>query len=124
MRILIVEDQDSIRNMILALVSARGHDVTAVNTGTKALDVAATAPPDVVLLDVMLPGHDGIEVCQRLRQDPNTRKVPVVIISALTDDESKNKASRAGANAYFTKPFSPTALLGELERLSLALKSA
>jgi CheY-like chemotaxis protein len=121
MRILVVEDQESIRNMILALVRARGHDVVAVNTGTKALDVAAEKAPDIVLLDCMLPGHDGIEVCERLRMDPSTRHVPIVMISALADEETKARAMRAGVSAYYTKPFSPTALLAELERLQAAI---
>jgi DNA-binding response OmpR family regulator len=116
-KILVVEDQDAIRRMIEALVRARGFEVTAVNTGTKALDVALTAPPDIVLLDLMLPGYDGFEVCKRLREDPTTRGVPVVIISALDDEDSRTRATLAGANAYFTKPFSPMALLAELERL-------
>jgi DNA-binding response OmpR family regulator len=116
-KILVVEDQDAIRRMIEALVRARGFEVTAVNTGTKALDVMATAPPDVVLLDLMLPGHDGFEVCRRLRDDPSTRPIPVIIISALDDEDSRRKATEVGANAYFTKPFSPIALLAELERI-------
>jgi len=118
MRILVVEDQDSIRKMIEALVQARGYQVTAVPSGTKAIDVAMTEPPDLVLLDLMLPGqYDGFEVCRRLRGDPGTKNVPVVIISALDDAESRAKASEAGANAYYTKPFSPIALLKEIERL-------
>jgi CheY-like chemotaxis protein len=118
MRILVVEDQDSIRRMIEALVQARGHEVTAVSSGTKALDVAMTDPPNLVLLDLNLPGqYDGFEVCRRLRADPLTSKVPVVIISALDDQESRNRAAEAGATAYYTKPFSPIALLKEIERL-------
>lgn len=117
MRILVVEDQDSIRRMIEALVVARGYEVTAVSTGTKAIDVAATNPPDMVLLDLMIPGHDGFEVCRRLRNDPSTRKVPVLIISALDDPESRERAAAAGATAYYTKPFSPMALLKEIDRL-------
>jgi DNA-binding response OmpR family regulator len=118
MRILVVEDQDSIRRMIEALVQARGYQVTAVASGTKAIDVAMTEPPDLVLLDLMLPGqYDGFEVCRRLRDDPMTKRVPVVVISALDDAESRAKASQAGANAYYTKPFSPIALLKEIERL-------
>lgn len=118
MKILVCEDQDSIRRMIEALVQARGHQVTAVASGAKALDVAVTAPPDLVLLDLMLPGqYDGFEVCRRLRSDPKTSSIPVVIISALDDDESRAKATQAGANAYYTKPFSPIALLKEIERL-------
>lgn len=118
MRILVVEDQDSIRRMIEALVQARGYEVEAVASGTKAIDVAMTRPPDLVLLDLMLPGqYDGFEVCHRLRTDPATKGVPVVIISALDDADSRARASRAGATAYYTKPFSPIALLKEIERL-------
>lgn len=118
MRILVVEDQDSIRRMIEALVQARGYRVTAVSSGAKAIDVALTDAPDMVLLDLNLPGqYDGFDVCQRLRSDPTTRSVPVVIISAMDDDESRARATAAGATAYYTKPFSPIALLKEIDRL-------
>jgi len=118
MRILVVEDQDSIRRMIEALVQARGYQVTAVSSGAKAIDVAMTDTPDIVLLDLNLPGqYDGFDVCQRLRSDPTTRTVPVVIISAMDDDESRSRATAAGATAYYTKPFSPIALLKEIDRL-------
>ena len=118
MRILVVEDQDSIRRMIEALVQARGYQVTAVSSGAKAIDVALTDAPDIVLLDLNLPGqYDGFDVCQRLRSDPTTRTVPVVIISAMDDDESRSRATAAGATAYYTKPFSPIALLKEIDRL-------
>ena len=118
MRILVVEDQDSIRRMIEALVQARGYEVTAVSSGAKAIDVALTDPPDIVLLDLNLPGqYDGFDVCTRLRSDPGTRTVPVVIISAMDDDESRTRATAAGATAYYTKPFSPIALLKEIDRL-------
>ncbi len=117
MRILVVEDQDSIRRMIEALVKARGYEVEPVASGAKAIDVALTNPPDVVLLDLMMPGqYDGFAVCQRLRAEPLTRKVPIVIISALDDEQSRQRATEAGATAFFTKPFSPIALLKELER--------
>jgi CheY-like chemotaxis protein len=118
MRILVVEDQDSIRRMIEALVQARGYQVTAVSSGAKAIDVALTDAPDMVLLDLNLPGqYDGFDVCQRLRSDDATRSVPVVIISAMDDDESRARATAAGATAYYTKPFSPIALLKEIDRL-------
>lgn len=117
MKILVVEDQDSIRRMIEALVGARGYEVVAAASGTKAIDVASTDPPDIVLLDLMIPGYDGFEVCRRLRGDPATRETPVVVISALDDAESRKKATDAGATAYYTKPFSPIALLKEIDRL-------
>ena len=125
MRILVVEDQDSIRRMIEALVQARGYQVTAVSSGAKAIDVALTDAPDMVLLDLNLPGqYDGFDVCQRLRSEPNTRTVPVVVISAMDDDESRARATAAGATAYYTKPFSPIALLKEIERLKTLISSA
>jgi DNA-binding response OmpR family regulator len=120
MRILIVEDSDSIRSMIRTLMSARGHEVEAVATGPKAVDAALAQRPDAVLLDLHLPGSfDGVEVCRRLRAAELTRDVPIIIISAMADDASKTRALEAGASAYYTKPFSPTALLKELESVGV-----
>ena len=118
MRILVVEDSDAIRLMIETLMSARGHQVEAVPTGAKGLESALAQPPDAILLDLMLAGSlDGFEVCRKLREAEVTRTVPIIIISALTDETSKQRATEAGASAYYTKPFSPTALLKELETL-------
>jgi DNA-binding response OmpR family regulator len=122
MRILIVEDSDSIRKMIEALVSGRGHDVDAVPTGAKGIESAHSRIPDVILLDLNLPGQlDGFEVCSRLRADPSTKSVPILIISAMDDADSKRKALDCGANAYYVKPFSPTALLKEIEGLKSSM---
>lgn len=119
MRILVVEDQDSIRRMIEALVQGRGYEVVAVSSGVKAIDVAATDPPDLVLLDLMMPGqYDGFEVLQKLRADPGTKRIPIVIITAMDDEGSRRRATEAGATAYYTKPFSPIALLKEIDRLA------
>jgi DNA-binding response OmpR family regulator len=118
MRILVIEDSDSIRHMIEALVRPRGHEVEAVPTGARGIDSALTRPPEAILLDMHLPGgFGGLEVCRRLRQAELTREVPIIVISALTDDASKQLAVDAGATAYYTKPFSPTALLKELEMI-------
>ena len=124
MRILIVEDSDSIRHMIEALVTARGFKVTAVANGAKGLESAATDPPDVVLLDLNLPGtYDGIEVCRRLRAEPTTATTPIVFITAMADAESKQRAVDAGCTAYYTKPFSPTALLKEISSFKMRQRS-
>ena len=120
MRILIVEDSDSIRHMIETLVAARGHEVEAVSTGSRGIDSAIARPPDAILLDLHLPGgFDGFDVCKKLREAEATRNVPIIVISAMTDDASKQRANEAGATAYYTKPFSPTALLKELETIPL-----
>jgi CheY-like chemotaxis protein len=124
MRILIVEDSDSIRRMIEALVATLGFEVTAVSSGAKGLEAAATTTPDVVLLDLNLPGtYDGLEVCRRLRAEPMTKSTPIIIITAMADAESKQRALAAGCTAYYTKPFSPTALLKEISSFKLRQKS-
>ncbi len=116
MRILVLEDEDSIRRMISALVQARGFEVVGVANGVKAVDEALTHPPDVAILDLMVPGaFDGFEVCRRLRQNQGTARIPIIIISALDDEASRKKAADAGATTYFVKPFSAIALLKELE---------
>ena len=118
MRILIIEDSDSIRYMIETLVSARGHEVEAVSTGAKGIQAALARRPDAVLLDLHMAGSfDGFDVCKKLRESDGTKTVPIIVISALTDPESKKRALEAGAKAYYTKPFSPTALLKEIESL-------
>ena len=123
MQILVVEDQDAIRSMIEALVSARGHKVTAVASGAKALDVAFQSTPDIVLLDLHLPGQfDGFAVCEKLRAAAATKNTPVVIISAKDDAAARARATEVGATAFYGKPFSPTALLKEIERLGRTTK--
>jgi DNA-binding response OmpR family regulator len=119
MRILIVEDSDSIRSMILTFMAARGHEVEAVSTGARGIDAALARTPDAILLDLHLPGSlDGLQVCRQLRGEELTRAVPIIFIGALADDGAKARALEAGATAYYTKPFSPTALLKELESTS------
>lgn len=119
MRVLIVEDSDSICRMIEALVSARGFEVRSASTGAKGLEEAFHWRPHVVLLDINLRGgYDGLEVCTKLRADPMTATTPVIIISAMNDDEVKRQATERGANAFYDKPFSPLALLKEIEALA------
>jgi DNA-binding response OmpR family regulator len=118
MRILIIEDSDSICRMIEALVAARGYEVVSAASGARGLEIAFEKTPNVVLLDLNLPGsYDGFDVTRRIREDEKTKDVPVIIISAMTDDESKRKALEAGASAYYTKPFSPISLLKEIDSL-------
>jgi DNA-binding response OmpR family regulator len=116
MRVLIVEDSDSIVRMIEALIKARGFDVRSAGSGAKGVEEALAWKPHVVLLDINLPGAiDGIEVCRRLRAEKDSAEIPIIFISAMTDEEVKRRAHEAGASAYFEKPFSPLALLKEIE---------
>lgn len=116
MRVLIVEDSDSIVRMIEALLTARGYEVRSAGSGPKGVEESLAWKPHVVLVDVALPGaFDGIEVCRRLRAEKSTADTPVVFISAVTDEEVKRRAHEAGGSAFFEKPFSPLALLKEIE---------
>lgn len=120
MRILVVEDTESIAHMISALVKARGHEVTSVGTGSKAVELALKETFDLVLLDINLPGTmDGFAVCKKLRTDVGMTETPVIFISAMSDDIYKKRAFEQGASAYYTKPFSPLALLKEIEAISV-----
>ena len=124
MQILVVEDQDSIRSLIETLVSARGHKVVAVASGAKALESAFHSPPDAVLLDLHLPGqYDGFAVCEKLRANAGTKRTPVIIISARDDATARARAIEVGATAFYGKPFSPTALLKEIERVGRVAKT-
>jgi DNA-binding response OmpR family regulator len=118
MQILVVEDTESIAHMIEALVKARGFGVQSVGTGPKALEALASKSFDVILLDINLPGGlDGFAICERIRQTEATKDVPVLFISALSDDEHKQRAFAVGATAFYAKPFSPLSLLKEIETL-------
>ena len=118
MRLLIVEDSDSIVKMIEALVEPRGYEVRSAASGPRGLDEAVTWKPNVILADINIPGSfDGLELLAKLRAAPETKEIPVIMISAQNDDELKRRAHESGATAFFDKPFSPTALLKEIESL-------
>jgi DNA-binding response OmpR family regulator len=118
MRVLIVEDSDAIVRMIQALMSARGYEVRSASSGERGLEEAYAWKPNVILLDINLPGaYDGIQVCEKIRADSRLEETPVIIISAMSDDQVKRRAFEVGAAAYYEKPFSPLALLKEIEQL-------
>ena len=118
MRVLIIEDSDSIVRMSQALMSARGFEVRSASSGARGLEEAFAWKPHAILLDINLPGsYDGIQVCAKVREHPEIKDTPIIIISAMTDEEVKRRAHEAGATAYYEKPFSPLALLKEIESL-------
>ncbi len=118
MRVLIIEDSDSIARMIDALLSARGFEVRTSPSGARGLEEAFAWKPGVVLLDINLPGSfDGIDVCTKLRAEEGTKDTPIIIITAVNDEEVKRRVLEAGATAFYEKPFSPLALLKEIEAL-------
>jgi two-component system, OmpR family, phosphate regulon response regulator PhoB len=113
---LIVEDDATLRLLVSATL--RGEDVRVVEAadGEAGLTVAAQERPRLILLDIGLPRIDGIEVCRRLKSDPDLKATPVVMLTAMQDDAHKLAAGAAGADGYLTKPFSPLQLLQTVER--------
>ena len=103
---------------IIALISGLLKDlykVKVANSGESALNVAISSPPDLILLDILMPDMDGYEVCGRLKNDPATRDVPVIFLTAKTDSEDEEKGFELGAVDYITKPISPSKLLSRVK---------
>lgn len=103
--ILVVDDETSISFALEHLMKAEGYDVSTVGDGSTAIDTVCKNHPDLILLDVSLPGRDGYEVCQTLRADAQTSDVKIVMMSARSRDIEIEKGLAMGANAYLTKPF-------------------
>src|SRR6266540_2339415 len=103
--ILIVDDEPAGRQTLDALLSSHGYHLLFAGNGPDALAQAAAHPPDLILLDVMMPGMDGFEVCRRLRADPLLGEVPVIMLTALDDRESRLQGIEAGADDFISKPF-------------------
>jgi sigma-B regulation protein RsbU (phosphoserine phosphatase) len=120
--ILIVDDTPANLRVLAQMLSERNYRVRAVTSGARALEAAQAASPDLVLLDVKMPGMDGYEVCQRMKADQRTRETPIIFISALDDVQDKVRAFTAGGVDYVTKPFQWEEVLARIET-HLALRS-
>jgi len=113
--VLVVEDEDAIREMVSYNLSREGYQVSSVGSGEEALAVAEIRPFDLVLLDRMLPGVDGLTVCRKLREAPKTRTIPIIMLTALGCESDVTFGLKQGADDYVTKPFSPRVLLARVE---------
>lgn len=103
-RILIVDDIEANRKLLAAKLEAQYHSVLLAENGPQALEIAQKEDPEIILLDVMMPGMDGYEVCRRLKADPATSHIPVVMVTALSDTEDRVRGLDAGAEDFLTKP--------------------
>jgi two-component system alkaline phosphatase synthesis response regulator PhoP len=118
LRVLVVDDDPSIRAMLEYTLSFEDFDVTSVVDGRQALDHLRFNHPDIVLLDVMMPAIDGIEVAKSIRSDPELEDVPVIMMSARAGDGDIMAGWVAGAASYVTKPFDLDLLLQEIHRVT------
>jgi len=109
-RVLVVEDSQVIQRLIEVCLRPAGFDVEVRSDGPSGLEAAIESPPDLLVLDVGLPGMDGWEVLSRLRSTERTKDVVVLVLTAHAQEETRAKADRGGADAFLTKPFRPNEL--------------
>jgi len=115
--ILIVEDDRDIAELLQRYLTRAGHVTDALGDGSEALVFVRSRLPDLVILDLMLPGIDGLEVCRALRRAPETRALPIIMLTARTEESDRIVGLELGADDYVTKPFSPSELVARVGAL-------
>lgn len=119
-RVLIVDDEASVREVLGQYLDLEGFDVFAASDGATALQLFQSSPPDLVILDLMLPGVDGIEICRRVR---SASAVPIVMLTARSEEADKLEGFRAGTDDYVTKPFSPREVVMRVQAIVRRLRA-
>ncbi len=118
--VLIAEDEPNIVESLSFLLGRAGFDIAVESDGQKALETALTTPPDVLILDVMLPSLDGYEILRRLRADDRTATLPVLMLTAKGQREDRETALDCGADLFITKPFANAEIIEAVEHLAKA----
>jgi len=113
-RILAIEDHEENRRLLRDLLTSVGYEMIEAVTGEEGLTLAATHAPDLILMDIQLPGLDGYEVTRRLKANPALRHIPVIAVTSYALSGDDVKAMEAGCDAYVTKPFDPVELLAKI----------
>ena len=116
-KILAVDDERSIVRLVQVNLERAGYEVVVAYNGKEALERVASDPPDLIVLDVMMPYIDGTEVLRHLKQDPRTRNIPIIMLTARANDADIFEAYRSGADCYLTKPFHPGELISFVKRI-------
>ena len=119
--ILIVDDNLGARRSIEALLAHEDYRLLLAASGLEALEIIATEQPDLILLDVMMPGMNGFEVCETIRAHPALAEVPILMLTALDDEESTIRGIEAGADDFLSKPIAPADLAHMLEHMETLL---
>ena len=116
-KILAVDDEKHIVRLVQINLEKEGYEVVTANTGREALEKVAEFSPDLIVMDVMMPEMDGLEALSRLKADPATSEIPVIMLTAKAQDSDVFRGWQAGADLYLTKPFNPAELLTFVKRL-------
>jgi two-component system, OmpR family, alkaline phosphatase synthesis response regulator PhoP len=117
-RVLVVEDEQDVAELIRFNLQKEGYEVTVVGNGADGVRHARESKPDVILLDIMVPQLNGWEVCRRLKQDGETRRIPVIMVTGRVDEGDKVLGFELGADDYVTKPFSPRELVARVRAVT------
>lgn len=112
--VLVIEDHEDNRRIMRDLLTSKGYEVIEAVNGLKGVDAAETYHPDLILLDIQLPGIDGYEVTRRIKANPNLQKIPIIVVTSYAMSGDDVKAFEAGCDAYVAKPFSPRVLLAKI----------
>jgi len=104
-KVMVIDDDEDFTKLYKASLLAAGYEATAVNQSTAAIELAYLVKPDIFVIDIMMPDIDGFQLSRMIREDPVLRHTPIIIVTALTDLDSKMVAVGAGANDYLAKPF-------------------
>jgi len=113
-RILVVEDQEDNRRIVRDLLTSAGYEMIEAVTGEEGVALAETQRPDLILMDIQLPGLDGYEATRRIKANPALRQIPIIAVTSYALSGDDVKALEAGCDAYVTKPFSPRTLLAKI----------
>ena len=115
MKVLVVDDDKTIRFMVVHALTKGGHQVIEAENGEQGLQMAKAERPDLVLLDVMMPGLSGMDVCSQLKNDPDTKSIPIFMLTGKTQIQDIEEALAAGADNYISKPIDPNRLMRVIE---------
>ena len=113
-RILVIEDHEENRRLLRDLLTSFGYELVEAVTGEDGVTAAETNPPDLILMDIQLPGIDGYETTRRIKANPSLREIPVIAVTSYALSGDDVKAFAAGCDAYVTKPFDPAELLEKI----------
>jgi DNA-binding response OmpR family regulator len=116
-KIMVVEDEQSLLTLQSMLLSVEGYTVEGVMDGQTALDVVETMMPDLILLDIMLPEIDGLEVCRQIKANEATRHIPIIMLTAKKSKEDLVMGEQAGADMYITKPYKSSMVIETIQRI-------
>ncbi len=116
-KILVVDDEEAIVMMVSSRLQNEGYETVSANDGESALKAVQDESPDLIVCDVMMPPPNGFQVCRMLKEDPKTKHIPIILLTAKATESDKFWGSESGADTYVTKPYNPEELLQKVKDL-------